>query len=121
MRARIDSKFAATSKAYARLAQKTAVAGLGTNRKSRAEAAEITSERLATRSDSAVNLLGEASSASSIASQLKDMQAQLNALKRAMHSQTALMTQIGSQQSAAITAVTPSKKTIGLRTETFEV
>ena len=56
-----------------------------------------------------------------VTSYFKDMQQQLNAMKRQMASQTALMTKLEGQYTAVMKAVSPHAKKFELKLDRFEV
>ena len=116
MKARSDSKFAATSVAHARLSKNTAAAGLGSNRTLPTPILEKLQEKGHKKSrksvDSGSTEDGTARSGASgldtptavgaaLNQQLKEMSLVLSGLKREMKSQTALMTKLEGQQNAS--------------------
>ena len=122
-KARDDSHFAATSKAHARLKQRTAQVGLSTSDKLRQSvgAPEMSpelkrqlSQASPLRQDSASFNAGSFTTGEPSASkaEFKEMQQQITKLQRAMQSQTTIMTKLEGQQMSLMNHLLPGKKTM---------
>lgn len=117
-KARCDSQFAATSKAHARLTQRTAAAGLASKRKQ--DVAEQVLERTSSMGTSRQNSVNDLNGAGkevvsgAVVTQLKEIQLQLNHLKRSVGQQNAQLTKLETQQDTILSTVVPGKKPINL-------